>query len=341
MRTTFAQFRQSNIAEELGHCQTDIPFLLGIVNQAIQRLVFKNRDRGFWGSSARMAFNVAVDDSITGSRDVARISDLAVCTHAIPIQNGFYEFLEFGNGLWPKPPHSSAARCGPLEALDRGVHATQRDIDGSPPQGVRVYLSDIADIGKRIMISGLDANGLTIRSMDGPALVNGFFLTLDSPFVDSGFQVTAITGVQKDLTVGDVTLFQVDLATGAEVQLSRYAPNELTGAYRRYLLTSLNRLPQPIKQVEGIAKLEFVPVQNDTDYLLIGNLEALREECKAIYYGRKETPADKAFAKAAHAEAINLLNDELDHYQGRNKPAVAIDDFETHSMRRAMIGRMM
>ena len=78
-----------------------------------------------------------------------------------------------------------------------------------------------------------------------------------------------------------------------------------------------------------MAKLEFIPVVVDTDYLLIGNLPALKAECMAVRYEESDNEKSIAMGELKHRQAIKFLNKELVHYVGRERPAVNYAPFGT------------
>jgi hypothetical protein len=90
-----------------------------------------------------------------------------------------------------------------------------------------------------------------------------------------------------------------------------------------------------------MAKLAFVPANRDTDFLIIGNIPALIEECKSIRYADMDSPNAAAMEAKSHAKAINLLNKELAHYTGKLQPAVNFAPWGTASLERHRIGRMI
>lgn len=336
MRTTFSQFRHSRIPEVLGRCANDTPYLLSLVNESIQRLLLEDEGEGWWGTNYKTAFNVT-NGFITAPREVARITDIAVCNQPVRIQNCFYEFLWAGGGLQPNACES----CNnATQALDRGTVSTMADLP-SGDQYIRVYSTDARDVTKRIFIQALDENGLVIRTQDGVNWNDGFYLTLDQPFNTSSYLVTKITGIAKDQTYGDVAVYAVDATTGVETLLSRYQADETTPSYRRYYLANLPTRccsSTTTIQVIGLAKLDFVPVTKDTDFLLIGNLPALKEECMAIRYSEMESQGSKELSDAHHKKAIKLLNQELRTYEGTKNPAINVAVYGTAALRRVGVG---
>lgn len=351
MPATFRDFRLSRAPEALGRCVTDVPYLLDKCNEARRRLIEKNRNQGFWGTSASMLFNV-INNYLTAPRFIARLTDVAVCHTAQAIHNGFWEFLSWGPGTLPVTPQTSGIGCHRLDVIDRGYVPTQRDID--PGKTLHLYATDARDAGRRVLIQGTDTNGLVFKCQDGFNWTLGQFVTLQYPgFVtlqtDTNvvFPINTITAVQKDQTYGDVVMYQVDypsLDIATEVLLSRYGGDETQPSYRRYFL---NNFPATCNSttasspVQGLAKLDYYPVQIDADWLLIDNIPALIAECQAIRFGDMESPQALIQSQSKHKEAIGLLNDTLDHRTDRLHPAVGLLNTERRSQRRAGIGSVI
>lgn len=345
MPYTFRDFRLSRAPDALGRCATDVPYLLNKCNEARQRLIETNKNQGFFGVTASMLFPV-VNGFITTYPYISRITDLAVCQQAVAINNPFGEFLSWGNGLQPPNACQGSGGCGgatSIQAYDRGYVPSARDID-PVNQTIRIYPTDARDVGRRILVQGLDQNGVIFRCQDGFSWVLGQYISIAYPFTNIGFAVSKITGVQKDQTYGDLLMFQVDMTTGVEVLLSRYQPGETAPAYRRYWV---NNMPAnccssvPGTPVQGIAKMDYYPVQLDSDWLLIDSIPALIAECQSIRYGDMETPEARTQAAEKHREAIRLLNNNLDHHTDRNNPAISQCAVERESLRRAGVGTLI
>ena len=357
-RITLRDVRLSRLPEVIGKCADDLVGVAAFVNQAQEQLVKCGGESGWYGGWAKVAFNITrCNPYITLPREFARAINLDVCKFPIRIQNEFYEFLPDGIGLqdFCKIPTASDW-CGALEGYERGVFPTMIDLTPTN-QLLRVYLTDPRDAGARVLIGpALDQNGNNIYSQDGLNQVNGFYLPLAQPFTTSAFIVTGFNAVQKDATYGDVLLYQVDATTGAQVLLSRYKPDEINPAYRRYFIhkvpCSCNSVAVPgnpcgpgvvtpgTVTVTAMVKLEYLPANRDTDFLVIGNIPALISECKSIRYSDMDTPAARGFRDANHKDAIKYLNDELQHYLGQLMPAINLAPFGTARLQRAGIGRI-
>lgn len=338
MRTTLGQLRLSRIPQALGACVTDNNRLLSIVNEAQQRLVFAGGESGWWGTWQWMAFNMVTSyPYITVPRSVARLINMSVCKHPIRIQNQFYEFLDAGYGNMPSSCNCDL--CDVQEAYDRGSYPTNLDLVATGnPKKIQVYATDARDYNKRILIQGTDQNDVTIRSLDNGVDIQGFMMTLATPFVESAMVLHSITGIQKDITVDRVLIYEADTITGTLRLLSTMEPGEQVASYRRYFI---NRLPTECCtgtatiQIQALAKLEFIPVAVDTDYLMIGNLPALKLECEAVRYSEMDTDKAQQLAVLKHAQAVRMLNKELEHYLGRERPALKFSPFGSATLEAA------
>lgn len=366
MRLTLQNLSNTRIPQVIGKCATDLTAIASYANEAIQRLI---QDRAFgetgpWGTSRRVVFNVdPADPYITQPREIARLENLDVCKSPVSIANEWYEVMEAGPGLQTNDTCCELAwnwgwyglfgygSCYSGTAVfDRGTVSSAYELTASNKK-LRVYVTDSRDIGRRILISGAtDQNGSRVYTQDGLNAVDGFYLTMDSPFATSSFIVTGWQGIIKDATFGDVLLKEVDATTGVERLLGRYAPSETNPSYRRYFFKNLPKTPvspattpatyKPI-QVTAMAKLEFIPVVRATDFLLIGNIPALKEEFESIRYSEMDNTAAQQMSILKHKNAVRLLRNELIHYLGNQTPAITMAIAGLEGMREQRIGSMI
>lgn len=348
-RNRLIDFRLSRGPQSIGLCQSDILGCAQNVNAATQRLLLarESGDTGWWGTWAKMVFNVNKDDPfITLPREVARLINVDLCRGPVAVQNEFYEFLQFGIGL--QEPRGATGQCRNThciipEAFDRGSFPTFIDLDEN--RILRVYITDNRDIGSRVLVQGTDTSDNPIISLDGTSDVLGVFLDLTTPFTDSP-ALNSLIGIQKDVTAGPVRFYQVNPDTSEEELILTMEPSEQVASYRRYFLAGLPRNccgpPTDLTtvQITAMAKLEFVPVRVDTDYLLIGNIEALIAECESIRYSSMDSPGAKSMAQERHAQAIRLLQGELVHQLGKERPAINFAPFGSAHLRSQLIGRL-
>lgn len=342
-RLRFGDFRSSRVAQALVRCANDKGTLAAIVNSAQQRLLNarESGDEGWLGTWAEMVFNVDTTTSfITTPRGIARLENLAFCKHLVPVQNQFYEYLEFGAG--PQPSRRWP-NYGILQAYSRNNAVSFVD----PPTGtfyIRIYTTDPLDLDARlrVLVQGLDQNGRNIRSFEVDNPVDGVYVEMAAPFVQTPMTLSKLTGLQKDPTVGVLLIYSVNPETGDETLILTMEPSEETASYRRYYLgTNRTCLCGNPAQVTAMAALDFIPAQYDQDYLIIGNLEALVNECQAVRYSMMDSPGAKQFEQYHHKQAIGLLNGELIRNLGKSKPAVSVLPFGSAALECQKIGTLI
>ena len=343
-RTQYAAYAQS-VGSALGVCVNDIPSLAGLVNIATEELISDPLapEEGWWGGWAKYVFNVSPGNPfITAPRGVARVIVLDVNTCPVKLQNGFFEFLDYGEGLQPKPCKQNVCNSF-TQAYDRDTVPILGTLNPTP-QTVRVFPTDPRDVGKTVIIQGTDQNGNTITSTDPITnqTILGEIITLNLPFSDSVNQFLAapnlpgISGVQKDVTFGSVTFFQVDPVTGNTSNLSAMEPGETVGQYRRYFIGNLPCFPQCTQtgtnQVTAMCKLDYIPIASDPDYLGIPCVPALIAQVTSIRFRNMDTLKAQEMADKRHNDAIKLLFGQLNNYLGNERPAISVSLFGPRRM---------
>ncbi len=346
-RLRLFDLKLSRFPRVFGACQSDTNAIADMANTCQRRLLYAREagDEGWFGSWAEVAFTVSrAQPYLTLPREIARLELVDLCDRPIRVNNQLAEYMLFGNGRFPQLlPWRNWRKP---QVYSRNIVPTFVDLS-SPPQILTVFLTDPADIGKRVLLQGTDNNGNVIYSQDGLNQVQGIYVTLQSPFVSAPVQFNTITGIQKDLTFGNVQIFQTDPKTGAQVLLLTMEPSEMTSGYRRYFFDPLPRNCCPTQTnpglitVTAIVKLEPIPVQVDQDYLVIQNLEAFIEEAQSVRLSEIDNKNGRALSLASHANAIRLLNGELAHYLGIDEPAVSFAPFGSARLRRQRVGYLM
>ncbi len=345
-RPTVADFLASRGPGLLGICSTDVAGACAIINGSTQRLIYtpETGDEGWIGSFAEIAFTLSqTAPNFTAPREVARVIGLDVCTCPVNVQNQFYEYLTFGYGHQPKSA-CATGRCAQLQAYDRGNVPTYNDLVPGNKK-LRVYLTDNGDAGKRVLLQGKDQNGVPIRTLDGTVQVDGEFVILSAPFVDSVNEFTTISGILKDITLGRVTIYEYNTLTTDTRLLSFMEPGEKSASLRRYFV---NGLPKSCcdgtgttVQVTAMVKLDYVPVSVVTDYLILPNVEALIEEGQSMRYDSIDDPGSKQMASYHHRNAIRRLQGQVIHTQGKIQPAISFSPFGTARLSKQRIGSLI
>lgn len=298
-------------------------------------------NEGWWGGTVTLNLTASITSGaayVVTPREIGRLTDVAVCGHPIRIRNGFWEYLQFGRGLQPKACRSGLCG-GQLQAYERDNVVTLAPLL-STPQKIRVYPTDARDSGLRVLLQGKDQNGQIILTTDPNTGTSapGEYLSIKFPFSDSVNQFLGqMSGIQKDETYGPLQFFQVDPNTGVEVPLSSMEPNEDAANYRRYLVNGIPNqnlccvAPGQPLQVTAQGRLDFIPVENETDYLTIQCVPAIVEEAQSIRFSKMENGLQQS--GFYHARALALLNGQLDAYEGKTSVAINVPIFGSARLR--------
>lgn len=316
MRTTFGDLKASRIPAVCNVSPTD-DRLIAYTNEAQQRLI--QTGEMIYGLHQRVQFCVT-SGCLVLPRQIAAIEAVAVCDHPISVRNRWFEWLP-GIGLKGDGNCSSNNCCGGQDLLDRGNTSTFADIIGVNKK-VKAYADVAEDADAIITIFGMDENNAWIRTfVDGEWIDGEQVLISTTPTLSVKF-FSAITGVQKPITNGTVRLYEYDTDLTTQRAIAIYEPDETNPTYRKMFVSALghgnchdDEDDEPeTTQVTVMAKLEFIPVRNDTDWLLIGNLPALKDEIMSIMKRENNLPDESL---TYHAMAVQGLRSELRHYLGR------------------------
>lgn len=313
MRTTLAQAKAHTGIQRIAGMCSDDPRLVDLINEAQQRLLTRGK---WWGTYQKYQICVA-NGCITWPRQIATIEAVAVCNQPIKVRNEWHEFLENGWGL--RNGDSSG-----LTLFDRGSVCAFDDITNNTTK-IKVYADVAEDDDAEILLQGYDENGNWIRTQVDGAWVDGEYVAINAatPATSTKF-FASLTGVQKPITNGPVRLYKYDTSDSTQSAMAYYEPDETTPWYRRSLISDLANQGSSstceTKAVTVMAKMEFIPARQDTDYLLIGNLPALKDMIQAVKKGEADLFEE---ALAWENKAVNELEKELAHYLG-DGPAVQI-----------------
>jgi hypothetical protein len=301
-RTTLGQVKEEiNWPETIGYCSTD-PRVVAAINKAQRRLLKRGL---WWGCYGRYRMCVT-DGCITWPRQFATIEMVSVCDRPVTIRNEWFEFIENGPGL------QDGEDCGP-ELYDRGTAISFNDVQGSNKK-IKVYADVAESAGSKILLQGYDENGNWIRTLVSGEYVDGEYVAISTTPTLSTKTFSSLTGVQKPVTNGTVRIYTYDTVALTQRALAIYEPNENIPSYRRSLITGLDNIPDgETRSVTVMAKHEFIPAVKDTDYLVIGNIDAIEEMCASLKKAR-----DNIFQEAELCEqrAIRELQKELEVYLG-------------------------
>lgn len=277
-------------------------------------------------------YNICVDNGcITWPRQIETIETVSLCDRPITVRNEWFEYLEQGIGIQHEglQNHGGPRRGGYNydcpQLFDRGTACTFNDIQGINKK-IRVYADVAESATAQILLMGYDENGNWIMSEDNGVWHDGEYVSIStSPTISTRF-FSSLTAVIKPITNGYVRLYEYNMDDTSQRKLAVYEPSEETPNYRRSLITAVNHgaCSNPItdaqrcgrKAVTVMAKLAFIPVAVDTDFLIIGNVPALIAAGKAAIFFERDNPGDIQKGEAQLAIAKQFLQQELDSYLG-------------------------
>jgi len=318
---------KTRIAKHLNLCATDAR-TTEYINEAQRRLIESGKWKGTYGK-----FTIcATDGCIAWPRQIEAIESVAVSENVGTVRNGWFEFVESGYGLLDNKDNIG------YQLLDRGESPTHKDMSGVGKQ-VRVYAFLDADAGKTVTIQGYDDNNnwvRTLKSGSGSSAVyqDGEVVTLVNGYVDTTTAFNSVAGVLKDVTQGNVQLYELVDSTPTLVDIATYEPDETLPSYRRSLIPSLGGASgcadgtDTKVSVTVIAKLRFIDAANDTDVLMVSDLYAIKNMATAI---KLEENRDFGAATEYRNLAIDSLQNQLANHMGDGVvPVLQMTNLNTH-----------
>lgn len=219
-----------------------------------------------------------------------------------PIFTQFLPFMENGPGEFDD------TRLFPGVLVDMGDgYATQSDIVTAGT--LRLTITVAADAAKVIRLFGLDQNGAEVFDSSGVAGVN---TTLANLVANTTVQFSRVTGIQAPSTM--LGYWTLSVVNGSTVtQIGQYAPGETRPMYRRYQTGTME------DAVTVICSRRFSPLVAETDWVIPGNLSALRAGLQSLAneYANEYDKAEIAFSRG-----LNFLNQEAKISRGGAIPPV-------------------
>lgn len=340
LKITFADAKNSRLPGSIGCCPTDLRFR-DLLNEGQERLLIEGH---YAGTTAPFRF-CATDGCITFPPQIETLETIAVCGVPGRIRTQWYEFLEGGWGMRSQQTNTtSSGGCAcsgggagggcMAEAIDRGRFPVFGDIVGTDKK--LTFICDLpGDVGKEVLALGYDQNGNWIRTTQGGIVKDGEIIILAQGAGTTSVNFfSVVTGIQfntpKD---GQVWLYEYNTTTLQSRMIGKYEYFETRPNYRRYLFPSIRSgISDPLTGacsqtiVQGIAKLSFIPVKDDTDYLTIPCLPALKDMLMALNHAEHEPDSVKKnqIVLAGIQTATRTLDKQLQSEMG-DGPVIGIN----------------
>lgn len=294
-RATLAHAKAARIWKATGICPNDENFL-DLLNEAQQRLL----SRGRWWGTIYKATGTAIKGAIVWPREAGAIEGLIVVNSSIWVKNQWWNFIE---PIFGGCSDCCAGNCGDhLELRDDGYSPFSIEFTGTP--FLRLYPTDTSDNAKEVLIQGYDKNGAWVRNEYDDVWIDGEYVALATPFGVSTTEWKTITAVQKPVTNERVLAKTWNGTT--ETLIATWAHNETVPRYRKSLIPALE--DHDSEALSAIIKMQFVPAAVDEDWLVIGNIPALKDMMMSIRKQEQELTKESIILEK---KAIAELNHEL------------------------------
>lgn len=301
---------KSACARATNLCEDDAR-LFDYVNEAVERLLYG----GDWkGTTQTFRICVNAESCIVWPREMETPLAVAFCNSPAPIRSVWFEFSE--NGFGPICPENNCLHVlvdrGEVPAFDEVL-----DPDGDGDRRFAVYADKIETPQKYIWLEFYDPNGQWVRTQISGVWYDGERIAIPTTagtyaYSTNRVKAGGLVRVRKDVTNGVIRLYEHNVTTTDLRPLAYYQPDEEVPMYRRSLVPNHGESCEQQSMVVA-AKLRFIPVRNDSSWLMISHRGALRLACRALLH----EDADQ-WDKAAinWGQAFQLLGMQLKHHKG-------------------------
>lgn len=335
MLLPLSQAKASSLADIAGACVNSAQFLT-LLNDGTRMLM----NRGNWFGTVQKLRGCVYNNCITWGPRVGTVLAFNACNRHIPVMNNWAEFIPMDSA-----DYCLASRCRYTNAVvNDGTTPVFNQIECAEGRFIRVYPTLPSDVGKTVTLFGIDTNGQTVRSeRDDGTFQDGVEVTIAIPFGVTTIQFRRVTRVLKEVTDGPIRLYQFDSTNNVMQDMAYYEAWETAPNYRHTHLNANRRgicygCNDGLQQITALVKLEFVPVVNDDDVVLIENLEALKLAMQAVKMGDAYSMEQR---EAAILLAVRALNLELNNRFPLNQTPVSINPFGSARPSRAGIGQIV
>lgn len=300
----------------------------------------------FWGTVQLMRFCI-YNECLVWPRQVGTVLGLHTCRHEINVWNNWYQFSHMGGmdditGCGFKIIGDGLDCCrGDLNMVNQGTTPVYFQVPCGNQMYVRWYPAVRADIGKTMTIFGIDSNGQVVRTKNASGIwQEGVTITGTLPFISTPMQFREVTRVTRDKTSGPGRLFYYDSTQDVLRDCAVYDPTDVNPDFRFTKIPGLIRsncvtCANGARQVSALVKLQFIPVENDNDLVLISNLDAIANMIQAI---RKSDGGGSQDAEGDVSRAVHEMNLELRNKFPNNQTPISLRPAGSVGARRARIG---
>lgn len=163
----------------------------------------------------------------------------------------------------------------------------------------------------KITFNGWDANKSPVTTEFDGQWIEGEKISLQTG-AKSTSTFGEISGIIKPVTKGEVYVYAVNSDESVKVHVGTYAPGDTAPFYRSYKVAgSGGECPSC---VEIRARRRYQPIRGDDDFVMLGNIPALKKMVQAVWFSDAGDPDKYVFYKNA---SVDLLKKEAKSFRGK------------------------
>lgn len=277
-----------------------VPYL----SQSLERMV----NNGIWKGTIGYSAFPTVNNFFSLPYQYLAVIGAQFFRCPVPVFGQYHDFIEGG----PGQPIANLPPEGIVEDLGDG-YATQSD-PPTPYSTLLIKADLLIDAGKVFRVYGI-SNGNEVYDVFG----QGTYLTVNTSETTVFDQVT---GIQPPLNadgssamIGGYTVFSVS-PTGVQTNIAYVYPNQVYPQFRRYRIGVTSNANTTVPNaVTVLVRRRYMPIFKDTDWVIPGNIGAIKFAMQAI-----DNETAKNDATALWASCTKALDQELHATRGAVRP---------------------
>jgi hypothetical protein len=283
-----------------------------LVNQATERVI----NSGLWKGSIGYAAFPTVSEFFALPYPFLSVIGAQWFRCPVPVFGQFHDFIMGG----PGQPIANQCPEGIVEDLGDG-YATTAD----PPTAgstLKIQLDLLIDSGKTFRLYGI-SNGRQIFDVFGM----GMNLTVTYPASSVATVFDQVTALQpptnadgSSAMIGGWSVISV-APDGTETTIAYIYPNQANPQFRRYRIGDTTSTGTTVPNaVTVLVRRRFMPVYKETDYIIPGNIGALKFAMQGI-----QTESSTNDAEPLWDKCFSVLNQELHAVRGAVRPEMSYE----------------
>lgn len=319
---TLGQVKSSSVANVASLNPSD-PQFAQIVSDADEQL----SDIGNWWGTVKSISGWVFDNVIAWPDRTLAVLAMRVNGMPVNISNYRHEFIPYNRNMAQSYMNDyRRGNCSGVVVFD-GTTPVFYPPSMSNPFAIQATADNPADYGKTITIYGLDTNGHQVAASQ-----LGVNLTLAAVAPNTTQIFSHISGVVKDITVGNVRLWVWNPLQKQPIMVANYSGSQTSPQY------PVSRMRIRNSSIEALVKYGFRPVVQDSDILTIDCLDAIKCQVQSIKSRDGGDPEKGLFYEKM---AIRRLNMQLRSRFPMEQFDLAFRPFGDDTLQRQKIGTLI